>query len=59
MASRAIPYILLLYMYSLYVLSVLCFPHLVQLLSADGKKKTFHYTLNVPTAAPCIAFVIG
>jgi transcription initiation factor TFIID subunit 2 len=39
--------------------SCCCFPHLVQLLSADGKKKTFHYTLNVPTAAPCIAFVIG
>ena len=35
------------------------FPSLLQLLSADGKKKTFHYTLNVPTAAPCIAFVIG
>ena len=38
---------------------IVCFPHLVKLLSADGKKKTFHYTLNVPTAAPCIAFVIG
>lgn len=30
-----------------------------QLLSPDGRKKTFHYTLSVPTAAPCIAFAVG
>ena len=39
MASRAIPYILLLYMYSLYVLSVLCFPHCCSCCLLTGQRR--------------------
>ncbi len=31
----------------------------IQILSYDGKKKTFNYSLSIPTSAPCIGFAIG
>ena len=31
----------------------------LQIISTDGRKKSFHYTLNTPTPAPLIAFAIG
>ena len=46
-------------LYSVYV-GHLCLKYQsTQLLSPDGRKKTFHYSLTVPTTAPCIAFAIG
>ena len=30
-----------------------------QVLALDGRKKTYYYTLAVPTAAPSIALVVG
>ncbi|XP_019854461.1 PREDICTED: transcription initiation factor TFIID subunit 2-like [Amphimedon queenslandica] len=30
-----------------------------QVLSADGRKKSFHYSLSFPTSASCIGFAVG
>ena len=30
-----------------------------QVLTADEKRKTYHYTLSIPTAAPNIALAVG
>ena len=30
-----------------------------QVLSLDGRKKTYYYTLPIPTAAPSIALAVG
>eukprot|EP00731_Ephydatia_muelleri_P018688 Em0011g728a len=41
------------------MVAVSCGDLVEQLQSSDGKKKTFQYSLTVPTSAPCIAFAVG
>lgn len=41
------------------MVAVSCGELVEQLQSLDGKKRTFQYSLTVPTSAPCIAFAVG
>ena len=56
-------YIILNYVYTVYVQCMHVYIFLIfvlqQILSPDGRKKTFNFQVSIPTPAPLIGFAIG